>query len=168
MRTHACLVVDVEDNIESRAKYDDDEGDEMPFQYFDVANSSRMNIDIDSDLNGARWKTINTWWNVKWTLQYNFDENIECKFRDIITFTITLEKQIAFKVYKELVDAEKNPRTNYPYDFIWQHAWGSVCDRIESLEFKKRSLVNIENLKKLPYSHTSGSKSFHSHFAEML
>ncbi|KAI5649297.1 hypothetical protein M9H77_35302 [Catharanthus roseus] len=34
MRTHARLVIDVEDNIESRAKDDSDEGDEMPFSIF--------------------------------------------------------------------------------------------------------------------------------------
>ncbi|KAI5674089.1 hypothetical protein M9H77_14453 [Catharanthus roseus] len=32
---------------------------------------------------------------------------------------------------------------------------------------EKQSLVNIENRKKLPYSYTSGSKSFHACFVEM-
>ncbi|KAI5658102.1 hypothetical protein M9H77_26895 [Catharanthus roseus] len=99
--------------------------------------------------------------------------------------------------YKDLSQSEKDKLYGgLMVDFIKQDAWESVCDRIESLEFKvnaivfsfllfikyidesmllsyflllslQRSLVNIANRKKLPYRHTSGSKSFHARLAKM-
>ncbi|KAK8965820.1 hypothetical protein KSP40_PGU013394 [Platanthera guangdongensis] len=70
--------------------------------------------------------------------------------------------------YKGYIVAGKNPRASSPFEWISIENLCQLCDLFENENFKKRSKTNAVNRSHMSFTHTSGSKSYHSRLPEMV
>ncbi|KAG8374839.1 hypothetical protein BUALT_Bualt10G0037300 [Buddleja alternifolia] len=104
------------------------------------------------------WFDIKGWWS---------DQLITTYMEEMFQRAHTHWRGRLSESYKKRVLAGDDSRASSPFDWIPLQKWRVLCDHFEIEKFKKRSKINAENRSHLPYSHTSGSKSFQTRLLKM-
>ncbi|KAK8957137.1 hypothetical protein KSP39_PZI001339 [Platanthera zijinensis] len=121
--------------------------------------------DLGQELKHTLYAALRQWFEIKiWETDKSVQEFMEEMFQRRYTHW----RGRLSATYKGYIMAGKNPRASSPFEWISIENWCQLCDLFESENFKKRSKTNAINRSHLPFTHTSGSKSYHSRLLEMV
>ncbi|KAK8930499.1 hypothetical protein KSP39_PZI016200 [Platanthera zijinensis] len=101
-------------------------------------------------------------------IEFPEDKSVQEFMEEIFQRSYTHWRGRLSATHKDYIMAGKNPRASSPFEWISIENWCQLCDLFESETFKKRSKTNASNRSHMPFTHTSGSKSYHSRLLEMV